>query len=348
MNSEALAAISSFFSNEKALKLIKDIARAQHPQTEAQVSKRNAPGPIGARADPLDNDTILSTVFSYVGVGDYFYIAGVCRKWRGLYIGISYKAFPTDKVKLKTTYNSAIISTNRLRLALRCGLTVTALSSNAQRFAAQVVTQSLSPISVLTLAKLHDLQWSCDLCWYAVGYGKLKLLKWLREHGCPWKEKFVLLAAARGNSVLVLKWLSTQTSPWSVELKQQMLWHAGCYRRRATAQWLRKTQQAAWPLSFHGALDFDGAAVKPDCWSAAVVKWALASGCTWGTWSCQQLAPVSYICDCKAGEHAESDNTPTHYTCDRGQAQALFAWAHKNGCPCTCEAAAAAAAVQAQ
>jgi hypothetical protein len=160
-------------------------------------------------------------------------------------------------------------------------------------------------------------------------------------------EASVLLAAARRGEVKILEWLSAHTSPWSAELKQEMLWHAGYWCALPTAKWLRETQQAAWPLNFHGTLEVDDNPPQNDCWTAAMVKWALESGCTWGAgWSCQ-LAPAPYICNCKYGVHNDS----VEYTasaeasscsdCVREQAQALFAWAHKNGCPCTCEAAAA-------
>eukprot|EP00953_Heterococcus_sp_UTEX-ZZ885_P017943 10034-Heterococcus_DN1.PRE.1 len=158
------------------------------------------------------------------------------------------------------------------------------LSNDTVAFADDVMKLSLDPIAVLTLAKLYDLQWSCELCWYAVHRSQLEVLKWLHDHGCPWEEESIKMAAARRGEVECLQWLSTQTSPWSAELKQQMLWNAGCWRKRSAAKWLREAQQADWPVSFHGTLQIDDEPATNDCWSAAVVKWALASGCTWGTW----------------------------------------------------------------
>jgi hypothetical protein len=32
------------------------------------------------------NNQVLDTVFNFVGVGDYYYVAGVCRNWRGRYL----------------------------------------------------------------------------------------------------------------------------------------------------------------------------------------------------------------------------------------------------------------------
>jgi hypothetical protein len=34
----------------------------------------------------LARDEVLDTVFSFVGIGEYYYVAGVCRNWRGRYM----------------------------------------------------------------------------------------------------------------------------------------------------------------------------------------------------------------------------------------------------------------------
>jgi hypothetical protein len=34
----------------------------------------------------LARDEVLDTVFSFIGIGDYNYAAGVCRNWRGRYM----------------------------------------------------------------------------------------------------------------------------------------------------------------------------------------------------------------------------------------------------------------------
>jgi hypothetical protein len=87
------------------------------------------------------------------------------------------------------------------------------------------------------------------------------------------------------------------------------------------------------------------------------VRCALANGCGWGAWQCQQLEPARYACGCalRPGKHndavefdsAVAEDDERYYRCDREQAQALYKWAHKNGCPCTCDAAAAPAGVAA-
>jgi hypothetical protein len=55
-------------------------------------------------ASPLENNVILDIVFSYVGIGDYFYTAAVCRNWRGRYITLCCSTASPQPHKLYTSY----------------------------------------------------------------------------------------------------------------------------------------------------------------------------------------------------------------------------------------------------
>jgi hypothetical protein len=60
---------------------------------------------------PLDKDEILDAVFGYVGLGEYYYVAGVSRRWRGRYIKLCYSnADDDDDEKLWTAYDSTIVT----------------------------------------------------------------------------------------------------------------------------------------------------------------------------------------------------------------------------------------------
>jgi hypothetical protein len=156
----------------------------------------------------------------------------------------------------------------------------------------------------------------------AAHHGKLELLQWLHECGCPWVEIDVCRRAALHGHVDMLLWLQEVTAPWSTQLKREMLFSAGWSNQLAAAQWLRQ-RGADWPSSFLGT-----AVVKKDqvkvCWTLHVVRWALDNGCTWGDWQCAQLQPELYTSKFR-----------------RWHAGDLFAWAHRNGCPCTCDPPAA-------
>jgi hypothetical protein len=73
----------------------------------------------------LDKDELLDAVFSYVSVGDYFFAAGVCRRWRGRYIKLCYNEAAADRAdKLCTTVRSICVTAARLKLAFRRGFEI--------------------------------------------------------------------------------------------------------------------------------------------------------------------------------------------------------------------------------
>jgi hypothetical protein len=55
-------------------------------------------------------------------------------------------------------------------------------------------------LHVLKWAREHDCPWNTDTCYYAVEGGHLHVLKWAREHGCPWNAATRDAAAAKGYS----------------------------------------------------------------------------------------------------------------------------------------------------
>jgi hypothetical protein len=116
-----------------------------------------------SRTSPLDNHEILDAVFSYVGTGDYFYTAAVCRGWRVRYLKLCYnkadkqsKVKPTasaaaaKKSKCTTSYRCAIMTAARLQLALKDAVTVTDLQADKLQFANDVVKHSVQIWSVST------------------------------------------------------------------------------------------------------------------------------------------------------------------------------------------------------
>eukprot|EP00953_Heterococcus_sp_UTEX-ZZ885_P009067 5383-Heterococcus_DN1.PRE.3 len=268
---------------------------------------------------PLDDDEILDTVFSYVGIGDYIYTGAVSRRWKGRYTKLCHnEAKEGKKDKLTTAHQSTVMTAARLQLALKSSLSVADLQRNTMLHS-YIVVLSLEPIAVLALAKTRDFQWRRHLARVTAHYGKLELLQWLHECGCPWVESDVCRRAALSGNVDMLNWLQQVTAPWSDELKREMLFSAGWNNQLAAAQWLRQ-QSADWPSCFYGTAVVRKEEVKV-CWTVRVVRWALNNGCTWGEWQCDQLQPALY-----SGEYYA------------WQAERLFDWAHKNGCPCTCDA----------
>jgi hypothetical protein len=269
---------------------------------------------------PLDKDELLDTVFSYVGVDDYLFAAGVCRRWRGRYIKLCYNK-AVDKVdKLCTTYSSAFMTAARLQLAFKSGLEVEKLHGY-KHLASDISRYSIEPIAALAVAKTYDMRYPEDIAQTAAFCCRLQLLQWLHERRCPWPEADVLKWAAMGGSVEVLSWLHSVTAPWADATKAGLLDDAGFSDNLDAAKWLKETAQAPWPDDMHAASIVKDAAY---CLvGERVARWVLArADCCWDSWDCKSLAAQQHMSE--AGKQRAAE---------------LFALAHQHGCPCTCTAA---------
>jgi cell division protein FtsB len=297
---------------------------------------------LARRADdcvsPLDKDVILDEVFSFVGGGDYYYAAGVSRRWRGRYIKLCYtEAESDDDEKPWTSYKSAVMTAARLQLALDSGLTMAELEQS-DNLAVNVVC-SVEPSSVLTLLKLYDMDWTTKFATAAADAEDLKLLQWLHKYGCPLDLKEVADFAAWCETADMLIWLRKVTEPWPQKTLDKCMRTAGGASNLAGVKWLRE-QGAAWPDRFM----FKDDPVK--CWDVAATQFAIQHGAGWDTWKCAENAPVNYICSGveQSGGAVHNDAACEELWCSKRNAAQMFKWAHENGCPCTCEADAAAAA----
>jgi Ankyrin repeats (3 copies) len=336
------------------LKLVQQALPKRQPREEPPFTPSQRPRLLAAADEstcPLDKDQLLDEVFSYVGAGEYIYLAGVCRRWKGRYIKLCYNQAAVGQTdKLRTSYKSSIVTAARLQLALRSGLTVQELVEGERRFAEDVIRYSINPISVLSLAKVYDLRWSVCYPEVAAEANNLELLQWLHEHGCKWRAYEVLIAAAASGNTDMLKWLQQHTETWSDAWKTNLLRVAAAHGNCAAIKFLR-VQNARWPTQLHEvaavSLDVNTGNIeelKQRCWPVASVALALADGFSWAYYNgdCQDLAPHLYDCTAEARGGVHSD-VNCDAKCARKNAHQVFELVHVHGCPCTCGAAAAAA-----
>jgi hypothetical protein len=221
--------------------------------------------------------------------------------------------------KRKTRHRSALISANRLKLALQCGLSVKKWSMEKTTYTDAIGLHLVEPQQVMALLRLHGVPWDTMLCSNAALHSKLPLLQWLRRSSCPWNEVDVLCNASRDGSVPVLEWLLTVTGKWTDSVKVEMLNHAAWCNKLDAVKWLR-VRGADWPNKF--TEQYTSAVTNTTvtvCWSLAAVQWAISSGSGWLDWHCNDYAGVKY-----------------DYKSEKQQAAAVLQWAHANGCPCTC------------
>jgi hypothetical protein len=293
-----------------------------------------APQPKPHDQAALDDDVLLDEVFNYVGTGEFIYAAGVCRKWRRRYMKLSndrvvVKRYCTDK--LRTRYRSTIVTAARFQLALCNGLNVAAIKDDGYWWLVEqlIMMYSLEPVAVLLLVKQHGCDWSEQWCTLAAEANNLELLRWLRRSGYPWSLSCVRETALRLDDPAILKWLHSVTQPWSQKVLKEMLFFAGCDQNLELAKWLHEIG-APWPKRFYVKGGLGGG-----FWDPSMIEWALANGCTWGRWQCQDLLPQRWSCDWRAVCFCGG--------CCGKQACILLRYAHENGCPCTCDAETAAA-----
>jgi hypothetical protein len=90
-------------------------------------------------------------------------------------------------------------------------------------------------VEVLRWLREHDCPWGVTSCTCAAGAERLDTLKWLRQHHCPWNSRTMREAARRGN-IDILCWLLEQGAPWDAWVCTYAA-HGGDLE---TLQWLRE------------------------------------------------------------------------------------------------------------
>jgi hypothetical protein len=91
----------------------------------------------------LARDEVLDTVLSFVGIGEYYYVAGVCRNWRGRFISVCSQTGIPSKKKLNTYRISIMATAARLQLALDNGLTIAQCEARPYALAVALAAGSL-------------------------------------------------------------------------------------------------------------------------------------------------------------------------------------------------------------
>jgi hypothetical protein len=249
-------------------------AQMQHRHQRARYSDDQIPA--------LSRNDVLDTVLSFVGVGDYYYVAGVCRNWRGKYMQLCKQE--TQEFRFNTSRESIVTTAAKLQLALDNGLLLDRLAHDESKLGAVVAKKSLEAIAVLTVARVYGLQWSTHLTQHAATYKKYELLDWLRRCGCPLNPDEII-DSAFDSDLEHLKQLYELFGPWSAQRLTSLWCSAASSDKLETIKWLREVG-AVWPTCFYDSENTPWGA----CCSCRCVQWAIANGSTWGTWRCQALA----------------------------------------------------------
>jgi hypothetical protein len=240
-------------------------------------------------SSPLLNFGILHNVLSYVGCGHYLFAALVSTLWKDVYATLSHQQLTGVFCDSKLTlFSSVFASPSRVKFAEQNGLDC---SSKAYEHAAG------RHADILTFAAAHELgmkytssaiggaaqcnklaevqylrfqgcSWSKWLLEPAVEKGYFELVRWCREHGCPWNAGEVALRAVESGNVELMAWVLEQPD---TQLHEDIMSAAASRGDTTMRQYLR-ARQCPWGtystlLAAHGC-------------HAGVLSWLIDNGCT--------------------------------------------------------------------
>ncbi len=141
--------------------------------------------------------------------------------------------------------------------------------------------------------------WGCSNVIVGAAHGgHLELLKWARRQGCRWKKYYICWIAALGGQLALLKWARKQGYYWDI-------WTcagAACGGHLEVLKWAR-SQGCPWDERTCASAAYGG--------HLEVLQWLRSQGCPWSETTCEAAAE---------GGHLE------------------LQWARSRGCPCWREA----------
>ena len=289
---------------------------------------------------------LLSKCLSFVGEGQYIYVAGACRSFHEAYN--SYLLQQTEAKKAKTTnFDATVESVSRLKIKLlELNIDVHYYEDKLifgehmqiiNDFWAGVIRRAAykGNQDVLTWTKNSNpgkwidrcegwLGLSASPCNAAARGGQLKVLQWLRSDAggkCPCNET-TCAAAAKNGQLEVLDWLRQKGCPWGVETcaaaaegghLETLIW-----ARQNRCPWDKNVCKLAAQNGHleilkrarqNGCPRFDEIICKVAAFHGRIniLKWARENECPWDTETCTYAA------------------TKGHFE--------LLKWAYNNDCP---------------
>jgi hypothetical protein len=218
---------------------------------------------------------VLQNVLSYVGPGNYLFMAPVSLLWADLYARLEPQKLTVQEGASKRTiacfpqmtrYSTVFTSPARVQLAHESGLDCNAVAY--QRAAGQYADiASLAAAHELGMHytapvmagaaqcnKLAEVQylrsrscpWSLALLEMGARSGYLDLVRWCYEHGCPWDNvRLVNRYAAESGNVELMAWALQKSRTRLTEFEMQA---AAAKGHTAMCQYLH-AQQCPWNYS---------------------------------------------------------------------------------------------------
>ena len=346
------------------------------PDTTAAATPENTankkPRPCFEEAEsPLKNSETLHRILELLGTKAWLYVA-INRQWRGEYLSICRRIAKSkgEEFRYLTSWQNAVITAPRLRMALECGITDTLpdiLDEDSAETGEYIVQHSSDAAGVFTLCKLHDMPWLCSFAVQAVHKKDFPLLQWLIVSGCFYHELEIIVQVIDDlpceSRLDAVKWLWAQASCFDEYEKRHILKHAiRCSpqgSRLKIIKWVWTQNPALCSSDVEELLDYAG--TRDDI---ETVQYIMSiEKCSWpkAFWHEEETqAPVDFTADPVRGElkcwgprslacARELGAEWGDWRCERFNegwydegldaqfAREVFDWGHNNGCPCTCE-----------
>jgi hypothetical protein len=174
-------------------------AEAQVEASESNDSKKPRTGMLGIGQLP---EAAESLIMDFVGQGEWFYLAQVCKLWRqevlqrfssrqqtaSLRRGNRGRRY-APRTACFTKYSAVLASVTRLQLAIECGFNLYLASDtryNSWRVAHAAGRYADKEV-LLWLKAHHNTLWGESVCGGAIAGRRLAMLQWLHdEQQCPW------------------------------------------------------------------------------------------------------------------------------------------------------------------
>jgi len=183
-------------------------------------------------------EEILALCLSFVGPGQYRYVAGTCHSFRDAHNSEPFrKTFNKEEGEhQKTTWDAVVASIHCAELCLEDKGELQPRMYEVP-FVEMITAKAAAggQVTVLKWLQTQNLLGALDtdMCRIAASNGHLSVLKWLHENDCPWNEQACALAAWNGH-LAVLKWLRENDCPWNEEAYK----HAAMNGHLPALQWL--------------------------------------------------------------------------------------------------------------
>jgi hypothetical protein len=205
-----------------------------------QAQKRSA----ADSSDPLCHTGILEHVLSYVGPGHWWLISTVCRLWKDIYRDLEDVQMSNVAVNRYNVHKTVFACVPQMMLfsavfatpatvtfaheigfshqntvqyqfaAGRCADTLTlaaAVDVGMQKAVETTVGAAYgNTLAVMQFLHAEGWPWHQQVAKTVAARGDLEMLRWIREHGCPWVAYETYDAAAGSGNIPMVKWIKEQ------------------------------------------------------------------------------------------------------------------------------------------